>query len=82
MQFEHKKGKQPEESASFASKNYIGNISESNFPRVQAVVEVISPPAKQINGLQRIDPGKTLRRCHEWANEAVQALKDEGILEE
>lgn len=81
MSFDHKEGK-PEDSASFLSKTCIGTVAHTDFPRVQTVVNNIPPPAKQFDGAKRIDPSKPLRRCGEWAEEAIQALKDEGILKE
>ncbi|KAF1919475.1 hypothetical protein BDU57DRAFT_536458 [Ampelomyces quisqualis] len=81
MEFGHTSEKQLEESASFLGKSYIGCIPESEFPRAQAVVEKIPAPAKQFDGPRRVDPSIPLRRCREWTEEAMQALRDEGILQ-
>ncbi|KAF1363113.1 hypothetical protein EJ07DRAFT_163025 [Lizonia empirigonia] len=70
-----------QDSASFVAKSRIGTISEVDFARVQSVIEKILPPPKQFNGPKRISPSEPLRRCQEWTNEAIQALKDEGILQ-
>lgn len=81
MAFGHKVAKKPEDSASFIAKSRIGTVSEAGFARVQPVIERIPPPPKQFNGPKRINPSKPLRRCQEWTTEAIQALKDEGILQ-
>lgn len=81
MSFGHKSAKKPEDSASFVAKSRIGTVSETDFARVQSVIEKIPPPPKQFNGPKRINPNEPLRRCQEWTNEAIQALKDEGILQ-
>lgn len=82
MKFDHKEAKKPELSNTFVGKTYLGTVSESNYSRVQGVVQTVLPPEKQFDGPKRIDPKKRIRRCQEWVSEAVQALREEGILEE
>ena len=82
MVFGHREIQDPEKSVRFASKSYIGTISHSDYDRVQSVVDKILPPGKQFDGPRRIDPTKPIRTCQEWTKDAVQALKDEDILQE
>jgi hypothetical protein len=77
----HKPGRKPEDSASFVKKEYIGTVSMTNYARIESVVNGIEPPKKQFNGPRRINPQEPLRRCQEWTAEAIQALKDSGVLE-
>ena len=81
MKYESKSGKKPEESLTFVEKELLGTTTTANYSRFDAVCRGVPPPAKQYNGPQRINPKVPLRRCTEWAWEAVQALKDEGILQ-
>jgi hypothetical protein len=80
MYFNHKSAKKPEESASFVSKEYLGKVSKAQYDQIQTTVETIEPPKKQFNGPRRINPQEPLRRCQEWTKDAIQALKDAGIL--
>ncbi|KAF1841067.1 uncharacterized protein K460DRAFT_197881 [Cucurbitaria berberidis CBS 394.84] len=80
MEFGHKNTNVPEESASFASRKQIGTMLITDFDRIQSIVESIEPPAKQFNGPKRINPREPLRRCQEWTADAIQALKNEGVL--
>lgn len=36
---------------------------------------------KQFNGPKRIEPSVPLRRCQEWTDESIRALKNEGALQ-
>lgn len=81
MTFGHKPAKRPEDSNSFVSKSYIGTVSETNYARIQSIVDAIPPPPKQFNGPKRINPSEPLRRCQEWTSEAIQALTDQGVLQ-
>jgi hypothetical protein len=76
----HKVGKKPEDSASYVGKEYIGTISTTSYARIESIVNSIEPPKKQFNGPNRINPQEPLRRCQEWTAEAIQALKDSGVL--
>ena len=80
MVYELKTGEKPEDSITFITKSYIGTTSEEDFDRIGSVLWAIPPPAKQFNGPRRIDPSLPLRRCQEWTKEAIQALKEQGIL--
>jgi hypothetical protein len=81
MSFRHKEVKL-EDLTSALSKTCIGTVARADCPRVQAGVDKNLPPAKQFNGAKRIDPSKSLRRCGEWKERAIEALKDQGILKE
>lgn len=81
MSFGHKPGKKPEASASYVGKKYIGTVSVTNYPRIESIVNGIEPPKKQFDGPTRINPQEPLRRCTEWTEEAIQALRDASVLE-
>jgi hypothetical protein len=81
MTYESKPGKRPEDSASFVKKELLGTVTTANYSRIDAVCKQIPPPAKQFDGPKRINPNVPLRRCQEWTQEAVQALKNEGIFQ-
>lgn len=80
MKYESKSGRKPDESASFVSKSSIGTISAEDISRVDSVCQRIPPPCKQFNGPKRINPNVPLRRCQEWTQEVIQALRNEAIL--
>ncbi len=81
MTYESKPAKRPDDSATFVEKVFIGTVSEANFSRIHSICDGITPPAKQFDLAKRLNPQVPLRRCQEWTNEAVQALKTEGVLE-
>jgi hypothetical protein len=81
MTYESKPAKRPEDSASFVKKELLGTVTTANYSRIDSVCKRIPPPAKQFNGPKRINPNVPLRRCQEWTQETVQALKNEGIFQ-
>jgi hypothetical protein len=82
MEYQCNLYERPEDSVTFIEKSYIGTVDEGSLGRISNVLENIPPPSKQFDGAKRINPTEPLRRCQEWTNEAIQALKDEGILGE
>ena len=70
----------PEDRAGFIKKEPVGKISASNFAKVEAICKGVAPPAKQYNGPKRMNPSVPLRRCGEWTDEAIRALRDAGIV--
>jgi hypothetical protein len=62
-------------------KELLGTVTHENHDRIQSVVEAVEPPKKQFNGPRRIDPSQPIRRCQEWTADAIEALKDAGVLE-
>jgi len=81
MAFDHKRAKSSEESETCLGQEKIGTVTKANFDRIQSIVETLPPPPKQFNGPKRINPSVPLRRCQEWTADAIQLLKDEGVLE-
>ncbi|TVY16826.1 hypothetical protein LARI1_G004454 [Lachnellula arida] len=78
----HKQTKQPETSPTFTGvKELIGTVTSSNYAHIRSVVDGIPAPKKQFDGPKKIFPNEPLRRCHEWTDEAIQALRDRGILQ-
>ena len=82
MTHDHKgPAEKPENSDSFVSKVYLGSTSHGNYKRVEEICNAIEPPRKQFDGPTRLYPGVPLRRCQEWTQEAIAALKDAGVIE-
>jgi hypothetical protein len=71
----------PQRSLSFVSKELLGTISISDYSQIFTVCADNPPPAKQYDGLWRINPKVPLRTCQEWAQESIQTLRDCGILQ-
>lgn len=80
MSFGHRPSPAPEKSPTFLSKKYIGSVTKAKYDRVEFTVGAIEPPKKQFDGSKRINPEEPLRACQEWAADAIQALRDAGIL--
>ncbi|RMJ22817.1 hypothetical protein PHISP_06322, partial [Aspergillus sp. HF37] len=81
MVFEHRPAAEPEKSPMFAGKRKVGTVALANYPdRFIAVCAGVSPPKKQFKGARRLYPGEPVRRCGQWADEAVEALTAAGVL--
>lgn len=81
MAYEHECGRKPEESATFIGKSPLGWVDAAHFGRIGEICGSIPPPKKQFNGPKRLYPTEPLRRCQEWTQEAVQVLRDAGVLQ-
>jgi hypothetical protein len=76
-QYERRKGPKPvTESSDSGYSNYIGNISQTNFQMVDAVLKTVQTRAKQS---ERRYP--MLSISWNWVLEAIQALTDKDILD-
>ena len=62
-------------------KKTLGIITTDNYSRIFAACEAVAPPKKQFDGPRHLYPAEPLRRCQEWTREAVQTLKDAGVLQ-
>ncbi|KAK6350236.1 hypothetical protein TWF696_006472 [Orbilia brochopaga] len=73
----------PEDSLNFIflSKTLLGTIKHEDYPKVLEVCQRVEAPKKQFQGPKRLYPTEPLRACQEWTKEAIEALKDEKILE-
>ncbi|KAL2866255.1 uncharacterized protein BJX67DRAFT_142765 [Aspergillus lucknowensis] len=82
MTFNHRPCIQPEEELVFLGKERIGVVSVQDYEsgKVLEVCEEIEVPKKQFQGAKRLFPGERLRRCQEWADEAVALLLGRGVL--
>lgn len=81
MTFEHRPVEELEKSPMFGAKTKVGTVSRQDYPaRFLAVCEGVPPPKKQFDGAKRLYPDEPLRRCGQWADEAVEALDREGVL--
>lgn len=72
----------PESSLTFIGMEKLGWVSDSDVHRIDGVCRDNPPPAKQFEGVRRIDSKVPLRRCQEWTKETIQFLRDRGILQE
>lgn len=68
--FDRKNTEEPNESASFVAKEYIGTISKNDIAQVQPVVKILPPP-KQFERASRLNPSEPLRRFYESMKEAI-----------
>ena len=81
MKYEDKEMQNPTHSASFEKMSFIGVMVSSDIPRFEAVCRSIEVPGRQLDlSSKRLDPSKPLRRCGEWAADAISALHQQGIV--
>ena len=81
MVFGHRRAKKAADEDECLGQEKIGMVTKANVDRIQSIIEKLPPPSKQFNGSKRIDPKVPLRRCQEWTADAIQLLRDEGVLE-
>lgn len=81
MTLGHRPGMKPEDEVGYVDKTYLGAVSTENYTRVEEIVDGVEVPTKQFDGPKRLDPKTPLRRCNEWAAEAIEALRGAGVLE-
>ncbi|RDW61859.1 uncharacterized protein DSM5745_10531 [Aspergillus mulundensis] len=84
MTFNHRFCIKPEDEPVFLSKTRIGSVSVQDYEagRVLSICEEIEVPKKQFQGAKRLFPKEKLRRCQEWAADAVALLRERGVLKE
>lgn len=80
MVYEEKSVKNPEDASALSRKEKLGSVAVENYPRLVEVCKEVPVPKKQFQGAKRLYPGERIRRCQEWAAEAVVALGDAGVL--
>lgn len=80
----HRPGDRPEEdrNSAFVGKALLGKVNVADYGngRFRQICDGLQPPPKQFDGPKRLFPGKKLRKCGEWAQDAVERLKEEGVL--
>ncbi|KAE8152500.1 hypothetical protein BDV25DRAFT_137818 [Aspergillus avenaceus] len=81
MTFEHRTFGVPEEQFGFCGREKLGLVQAAAYERVLGLCERVEVPKKQFDGPKRLYPGEKLRRCQEWAGDAVALLREEGVLE-
>lgn len=81
MTYEVKHRSNPEQSTTFAKKTYLGWVNEPDYSRVNDICAGVSPTKEQFNKGRRLDRREPLRRCQEWTQDAIQALRDGGVLQ-
>lgn len=80
MVYEAKTTEEPGKSPVFAEKKRIGSVSKDDYPRFIAVCQSIPVPKKQFEGARRLYPKEPLRRCQEWAREAIDHLVEQKVV--
>ncbi|KAL4941212.1 hypothetical protein BDV06DRAFT_223365 [Aspergillus oleicola] len=82
MTFNHRNCIKPEDEPVFQSKTHLGSISVDDYEsgKFLGVCEEVEVPGKQFMGVKRLFPGKKLRRCGEWVEDAIELLGERGIL--
>ncbi|KAL4805953.1 hypothetical protein BDV18DRAFT_140214 [Aspergillus unguis] len=72
----------PENEPVFLSKTPIGAVSVTDYKsgKFLSICEEIEVPKKQFQGPKRLFPKERLRRCQEWAAEAIEMLKERRVL--
>lgn len=81
MVFEHRPSPDPDKLPLLAEKRKVGTVTRADYPeRFISACEVVPPPKKQFEGARRLYPKEAVRRCGEWAAEAVEALTQAGVL--
>jgi hypothetical protein len=76
--------KRPEEdrNSAFIAKNLMENVRDADYDkgRFRQICDGLEPPPEQSDGPRRLLPGRKLRRCGEWTDDAIENLKREGVL--
>jgi hypothetical protein len=66
----------------FLGKELLGTVAGGELTDFMDVCELVPPPWKQLDELGRkIEKDKPLYRDGEWVEEAIQKLKDAGLLQ-
>lgn len=81
MSFGSRPAMKPEDDPTFVAKEYLGIVTLAKYPQINNICSHVPPPKKQYDGPKRLFPNEPLRRCGEWAEEAVQALRDAGVIQ-
>jgi hypothetical protein len=82
MEFEMRSDHRPGSSKTFLGRQFLGVVkSAANMVKFLEVCESIEVPKKQLDELGRkLFPDEEYRRCQEWVDEAVEALRESGAL--
>ncbi|KAL4926055.1 uncharacterized protein BDV17DRAFT_293869 [Aspergillus undulatus] len=82
MTFNYRPCIKPEEEPVFQGKKRLGRVSVAEYEsgRFLAICEEVEVPGKQFQGARRLFPNVKLRRCQEWADDAVRLLVERGVL--
>ncbi|KAI9374474.1 hypothetical protein BJX61DRAFT_294245 [Aspergillus egyptiacus] len=82
MAFNHRACIKPEDEPVFLTKEKLGVVRVQDYESglFLRVCEEVEVPKKQFDGPRRLFPKEKLRRCQEWADEAVELLVERGVL--
>ncbi|KAJ1670970.1 hypothetical protein EV182_007891 [Spiromyces aspiralis] len=83
MVFEVKEVSDLEISASFVDKRLLGRVKMTDLQRLEEVCRSIDPPPRQYDDrLRLINPGVPTYHCQHWTRDALQALRETGVIQE
>ncbi|KAK3350222.1 hypothetical protein B0T25DRAFT_457106 [Lasiosphaeria hispida] len=72
----------PTFSLTFLGMRQVGWVPHSKLGHCKNVCETVPPPAKQWDRGRPLLPLDQLRRCQEWTAEAVDVLRESGVLQQ
>ncbi|KAI9672637.1 MAG: hypothetical protein M1831_000072 [Alyxoria varia] len=81
MTYEEVISKSPESSIEFLGKEEVGALKIDNYKDFLSICQSTPVPMRQFDGSKRLYPDQPLRRCEEWTNETVQALRASGVID-
>lgn len=71
----------PESSPSFQWIQQVGWVSHEHAARVTAICDTVPPPGKQYHLSKCLVPRDKIRHCQHWVTEALDAMRDCGVME-
>ena len=81
MTYDPRAEKRPDDLGEFHEKRNIGRVKQSDYARVEQICREIAVPGPQLDLRgRRLDSTKPVRRCGEWAAEAIQELRNQSVL--
>jgi hypothetical protein len=77
---DHVASDRPEDDETFLYKTCVGNVADEDYARMHEIVAAVPASLKQFDRPDHTYPGIPLRRWSDWAEDALRALREEGVL--
>jgi hypothetical protein len=77
---DHVASDRPEDDEAFLYKTYVGKVADEDYARMHEIVAAVPASLKQFDRPDHTYPGIPLRRWSDWAEDALRALREEGVL--
>jgi hypothetical protein len=77
---DHVASDRPEDDETFLYKTYVGKVADEDYAQMHEIVAAVPASLKQFDRPDHTYPGIPLRRWSDWAEDALRALREEGIL--